>query len=47
MNSETNSYTIYDRKTDQLAASTTSDGIIHSESNLEAVAILKSLMQRL
>lgn len=46
MNSEAKSYTIYDRNTGQLAARISPEGIVHSEGNLEAVAVLKTLMQR-
>jgi hypothetical protein len=46
MNIEAKSYAIYDLKTGQLAARISPEGVVHSESNLEAVAELKTLMQR-
>jgi hypothetical protein len=46
MNSEAKSYGIYDLKTGQLAARISPEGVVHSEGNPQAVAVLTTLMQR-
>lgn len=46
MNNEAKNYAIYDLKTGQLAARISLDGVVHSESDPEAVAVLTILMQR-
>ena len=39
-------YAIYDLKKDQLVASISLEGVVHSEGHPEAEAVLKALMQR-
>src|SRR5947209_1083067 len=46
MSDEGKSYAIYDMRTGQLAARISSDGVVQSEGDPEAVAMLKTLMQR-
>ena len=46
MSGEAKSYAIYNLKTGQLAARISSDGVVQSEGDPEAVATLKALMQR-
>lgn len=46
MSAEGKSYAIYDMRTGQLAARISSDGVVQDEGEPEAVAMLKTLMQR-
>jgi len=46
MYSEAKSYTIYNMKTGQVAASISLEGVVYSEGDPEAVAVLTTLMQR-
>jgi radical SAM superfamily enzyme YgiQ (UPF0313 family) len=45
MTSETKYYAIYDRRSDQLVASISLDGVVLGEGNPEVEEILKALMQ--